>query len=184
MHPARFLLSVLAVAASGVTAFASASTDAVRKLAESELAALGRDAVIVEAVKAQNAAGRTLDEIKALDAKWQATAGVADFMKVLIDSPAGKHLAAWKQSHAYVSEVFVMDNQGANVAQTDKTSDYWQGDEAKFTECFKGKGTVFLGRMDFDESTQTYSIQVSVPVLDGEALIGAICIGVDVEKIE
>jgi hypothetical protein len=112
-----------------------------------------------------------------------ATAGVADFMKALIDSPAGKHLAAWKASRAYVSEIFVMDKLGANVAMTDKTSDYWQGDEKKFTECFKGKGEVFIGPMNFDDSTQTYSVQVSVPVLDGETLIGAICIGVDVEKL-
>jgi hypothetical protein len=174
---------VLAVLALQSTAFA-ASVEAVQKIATTELAALGRDPVIVAAVKAQNDAGRTLDEIKALDAKWQGTAGVADFMKALIDSPAGKHLTAWKQSHAYVSEVFVMDKLGANVAQTDKTSDYWQGDEKKFTECFKGKGEVFLGKMEFDESTQTYSIQVSVPVLDGNALIGAICIGIDVEKVQ
>lgn len=175
-----FLVAVFALQS---TAFA-ATVEAVQKIASTELAALGRDPVIVAAVKAQNDSGLTLEQIKALDAKWQGTAGVADFMKALIDSPAGKRLGEWKQSHAYASEVFVMDKLGANVAQTDKTSDYWQGDEKKFTECFKGKGEIFLGKMDFDESTQTYSIQVSVPVLDGDALIGAICIGVDVEKVQ
>lgn len=177
---AGFVSAVLALCPA---AFASDSAEAVRKLAASELAALGKDPVIVAAVKAQNAAGRTLDEVKALDARWQATAGVADFMKALMDSPAGKQLTEWRKSHAYASEIFVMDKLGANVAQTDKTSDYWQGDEAKFTECFKGTGEIFLGKMEFDESSQTYSIQVSVPVLDGDALIGAICIGVDVEKV-
>ena len=175
---------LVAAIATALTASASSSLEAVRKLADTDLAALGRDPVIVAAVQAQNATGRSLDEIKALDAKWQATAGVADFMRALIDSPAGKHLAAFKQGHAYVSEIFVMDRLGANVAQTDKTSDYWQGDEPKFTECFTGAGQVFLSKMEFDESTQTYSIQVSVPVLEGDALIGAICIGVDVEKIQ
>jgi len=177
----RILVAAMATA---LTASASASIEAVRKIADTDLSTLGRDPIIVAAVQAQNAAGHTLEEIQALDAKWQATAGVADFMRALIDSPAGKHLAAFKQSHPYVSEIFVMDRLGANVAQTEKTSDYWQGDEAKFTECFKDAGHVFLSKMQFDESTQTYSIQVSVPVMDGDALIGAICIGVDVEQIQ
>ena len=162
-------------------AFAS-SLDKVRQLATEDLAALGREPVIVAAVKEQNALSRSLSEIKEMDTRWQSTAGVADFMRALIDSPAGRHLGEWKRTRPFVSEVFVMDNQGANVAQTDKTSDYWQGDEPKFTECVR-TGRIHLGPMDFDESTQTYSIQVSVPVKDGDALIGAICIGVDVEQI-
>ena len=184
MHRIGQLALLLTGIVSTVAVSTADSTDKVRALATTELAALGRDPIVVAAVKAQNDVGRTLDDVKALDAKWQATAGVADFMRALMDSPPGKHLASWKQAHPYVSEIFVMDKLGANVAQTDKTSDYWQGDEAKFTECFKGRGEIHLGKMDFDESTQTYSIQVSVPVLDGEALIGAICIGVDVEQIQ
>lgn len=42
------------------------------------------------------------------------------------------------------AEIFVMDNQGANVAMSDKTSDYWQGDEDKFVRSFAGgEGKVF-----------------------------------------
>jgi hypothetical protein len=153
------------------------------ELSQGDFAALGRDPVVVAAVKAQNAQGLTLEKIKEHDARWMAAAGVADFMKVLMDSEAGRHLIAWKAAHPYVSEVFVTDNLGANVAMTEKTSDYWQGDEKKFTECFKGGGEIYLGPMTFDESTQTYSIQVSVPVLEGDTLIGTACIGVDVEKL-
>ena len=62
-----------------------------------------------------------------------------------------------------------MDNQGANVAMTDKTSDYWQGDEAKFKKSYhNGKGTVFVDEVEFDDSSQAYLVQVSVPVKDGD----------------
>lgn len=87
--------------------------------------ALLADPVIVEAVKAENAKGKTLDQIKELDAKWMATPGIADYMKVLMDSECGKYLRSLQQSAPYYAEIFVMDNQGANVAMTDKTSDYW-----------------------------------------------------------
>jgi len=78
-----------------------------------------------------------------------------------------------------------MDNQGGNVAMTDKTSDYWQGDEAKFQKSFNGgAGAVFVDEVEFDDSAQAYLVQVSVPVKDNNTVIGAITIGIDVDKIE
>ncbi|WP_197466328.1 MULTISPECIES: hypothetical protein [unclassified Oleiphilus] len=78
-----------------------------------------------------------------------------------------------------------MDNQGANVAMTNKTSDYWQGDEAKWQESFKdGAGAVHIGDVEFDESAQAYLVQVSVPVMDGGTAIGAITIGINLDDLE
>ena len=59
------------------------------------------------------------------------------------------------------------------------------GDEAKFKESFKGgAGAVHIGEVEFDDSTQAYLVQVSVPVKDNGKVIGAITFGVDVDKIE
>jgi hypothetical protein len=157
----------------------------VKTLAQATLAKLGTDPVIVSAVKAENAKGKTLDQIKALDEKWKATAGIVDYMQALMDSECGRHLRKIQNSESYYAELFVMDNQGANVAMTDKTSDYWQGDEAKFKESFNGgQGAVFVDEVEFDDSTQAYLCQVSVPVMDGGKVIGAITIGIDVDKIQ
>lgn len=175
----------------GILAFISASVlpaaDAparVAELAKGELATLASDPVIVEAITTQNAKGASLTDIEAADKRWMATPGTADFMKAVIDSPAGVHLRSWRKSRAYVSEIIVMDRLGANVAITEKTSDYWQGDEKKFTESFKDSGLVFLDKVKFDDSTQTYSVQVSVPVRDpAGTLIGVICYGIDIENL-
>jgi hypothetical protein len=35
-----------------------------------------------------------------------------------------------------IFEIFIVDNKGLNVAQTDPTLDYMQGDEAKFQKTF------------------------------------------------
>jgi hypothetical protein len=156
----------------------------VHELAQGELAALAADPVIIGAVTAQNARNAALADIQAADKHWMATPGTADFMKLVIDSPAGQQLRAWRKSRGYVSEIIVMDRQGANVAITEKTSDYWQGDEKKFSESFKAGGLVFVDKMKFDDSTQTYSVQVSVPVRDAAGtLIGVICCGIDLENL-
>jgi hypothetical protein len=43
---------------------------------------------------------------------------------------------------------------------------------------------VFVDDVEFDESTQTYLVQVSVPVKDGDNVIGAITFGIDVEQVK
>lgn len=154
-------------------------------LANSTLVKLGTDPVIVAAVKAENAKGKTLAQIQELDKKWMATAGVVDYMKAMMDSECGQYLKKIQSTQPYYAEIFVMDNQGANVAMSDKTSDYWQGDEPKFIESFKGgAGAIHISDVKFDDSTQAYLTQVSVPVKDGDKVIGAITVGIDVEKVK
>ena len=168
--------------------FAFAAEQAPQKivdLAHSTLVKLGSDPVIVAAVKAENAKRKSLNEIKGLDSKWKATPGIADYMNAMMESVCGKHLREIQNSETFYAELFVMDNLGANVCMSDKTSDYWQGDEAKFKESYKGgAGAVHVSNVKFDDSTQAYLVQVSVPVKDGGKVIGAITIGVDVDKAE
>lgn len=181
-----FTLSVLVmfVLMGSTMVLAEEAPQKVKDLAKGTLAKFGTDPIIVKAVKAANAEGKTLDQIQDKDAKWKATAGVVDYMKALMDSECGKYLQKILGSESYYAEIFVMDNQGANVAMTDKTSDYWQGDEAKFQKSFAGgSGAVFVDEVEFDDSTQVYAVQVSVPVMDGGKAIGAITFGIDVDKI-
>lgn len=149
------------------------------------LQAWGSDPVLVAAVKQQNAAGMSLDEVKKKDAAWMATTGVNDFMQSLMSNNAAKQLKSLESSKPYFTETFLMDAQGANVAMTNKTSDYWQGDEDKFTQSYQdGKGALHVGKVKFDESAQAYLVQVSVPVMDGGSAIGAITIGVNLDLLE
>ncbi len=166
-------------------ALAEEAPQKIKDLAQTKLAAYGKDPVIVAAVKAENAKGKTLEQIKALDAKWMATAGIADYMQALMDSECGKYLRDIQKSEPFYAEIFVMDNLGANVAMSDKTSDYCQGDEAKWQKSFNnGAGAVFVDQVKFDDSTKVYLVQVSVPVIDGDKAIGAITFGIDVDKVK
>ena len=144
----------------------------------------GNDPVLVSAVKAKNAEGETLEAVKKRDAEWRKIDGFDDQMKALMNNGAAKRLLELEKSEKYFFELFLMDNNGAIVAMTNKTSDYWQGDEAKWQESFKGgKGAVHIGEIEFDESAQDYLVQVSVPVMDGGAAIGAITIGIILDDL-
>ena len=162
------------------------------ELARSELSALATDPTIIEAVRAQNArhASLTQAEIDAMDKEWRAEVGAAS--GPMIDGVLSSAASAWlrersAQMAGLITEVFVTDNHGLNVAQSSVTSDYWQGDEDKWTETFgKPSGTIHLGDVELDESTQTYQSQISMPVNDpdsGEPL-GAITVGINLELLQ
>jgi len=175
-----FLLVTVATAVAGEKA-----PQKVVDFANTTLVAHGSDLVIVKAVQEENGKKKTLNQIKEYDQKWRQTPGVAPFMKELMESESGRYLRSIQNSAPYYAEIFVMDNKGANVAMTDKTSDYWQGDEAKFTQSFnRGQGGVHISDVEFDDSAQAYLVQVSVPVKDGDQVIGAITFGIDVDQIQ
>jgi len=123
--------------------------------------------IFVTAIKKQNNQRLSLKTIKQLDKEWLNTKGISVFMKSLMENSAAIKLFRMERLQPYYNELFLMDNQGAIVAMTNKTSDYWQGDEEKFQMSFNhGKGAVHIGEMKFDESTQNLLVQISVPIMD------------------
>lgn len=149
------------------------------------------DPVIVAAITAQNAMTSrfTDEEIAALDAAWRAEVGASDTPTI---SPVLENAAAELlrervgEFGGRITEVFVMDARGLNVAASHVTSDYWQGDEAKHSETFGvGAGAVHYSEVELDESTQRYQGQISMTIVDpmsGEP-VGAITVGVDAESL-
>ena len=80
-----------------------------------------------------------------------------------------------------------MDRQGCIVAESKKTSDFWQGDEDKFVKSFAdGKGAIFVDESTYDESTRAPLIQVSVPVFDPNTreAIGVMTVGLNIGVLD
>jgi hypothetical protein len=157
----------------------------------SEITVWATDPTLVEAIRAQNAVHSSLtqDDIGGLDAAWQAEVGGSDtpVISAVLQSPASEFLREKKDASAgVISEAFIVDAVGLNVAASDLTSDFWQGDEAKYQKTFSvGPSEVFVDEVEFDESSQTYQSQASMTIADpdtGEA-IGVLTIGVDVEAL-
>ncbi|MDQ0420949.1 hypothetical protein GVN24_04050 [Rhizobium sp. CRIBSB] len=148
------------------------------------------DPVVIAAIKAQNEknAGLSQADVDALDQTWRAEVESAD--KPMIDAVLGNELSKFLQqkqgeAEGTIAEVFVMDAKGLNVGQSDVTSDYWQGDEDKFSKSFGvGKDAIFVDEAEKDESTQALQSQASVTISDESgAPIGAITIGVNLDAL-
>ena len=149
------------------------------------------DNTVIQAVKAQNAkhAGLSQTDIDNMDKDWRAQTDASS--KPMIDAVLANALSNFLRqqkdgSQGIVTEVFVMDNRGLNVGQSDVTSDYWQGDEAKWQKTFQaGANGLFIDEVEMDESTQTFQSQVSMSIVDpatGE-VIGAITVGVNIDAL-
>ena len=149
------------------------------------------DKVVVTALKEQNAkhASLTQADIDRLDKEWRGQVDKAE--KPLIDSLMKNALSTFltqkkAETKGIVTEVFVMDDKGLNVGQSDITSDYWQGDEAKWQKTFLlGPDSIFFDKVEKDESTQALQMQVSVSIKDPETgkVIGAVTFGLNVDAL-
>ncbi len=163
----------------------------ITKLADTQVREWIKDPIVVNAIKAQNVkhANMTQADINKLDKQWMAETGSSSqpLIKSLLSNDLSKFLRAKKEaSKGLFTEIFVMDNKGLNVGQSDVTSDYWQGDEAKWQKTFLvGPKAIHISDVKKDESTQTYQSQLSLPVVDpaNNQVIGAITLGVNVEQL-
>lgn len=160
-------------------------------LVEQELRSWAEDPGVIAAITAQNAAHAGLDaaRIDALDKAWRAEVGAASQPTIapVLASPVSEGLRTRiAASQGRFTEAFVMDNLGLNVATAFPTSDYWQGHEDKFTATYGvGPQAVHVSEVEFDESTQSYQVQISFTVTDpaSGAAIGAMTVAVDAEQL-
>jgi hypothetical protein len=159
-------------------------------LAQGEIKQIAADPVLIAAIVAQNAITGAYDQaqIDALDQQWRAEVDAA--AKPLIDATLANEASVYlarvqEESGGKYTEIFATDAKGLNAAQSSVTSDYWQGDEDKFSQTFPvGPDAVFFGEVEQDESTQTFQSQVSITVVDASGTpIGSITFGVDLSTL-
>ena len=105
----------------------------------------------------------------------------------MLGNSLSQHLKGVADASAgLLTEVFVMDAKGLNVGQSAPTSDYWQGDEGKWKKTYgAGPGSVFIDKVEEDESTQSFQTQINLAITDPATgkVIGAVTFGVDAEQL-
>ena len=184
-------LALAALILGAGTAHADQYTDVMTAYARDHVQGWLSQPVLLSAIRNQNAqhSGLSQDRIDEMDRQWRAEVGLAarPIVDPVLNNAASDYLRGQVNGSAgVVTEVFIMDNHGLNVAASDATSDYWQGDEEKFTDTFgKGAGAIHISDIEFDESTQTYQGQVSMTVTDPETgtVIGAVTVGLNAEML-
>lgn len=141
------------------------------------------DPGIIAAIKTQNAAFANLrsSDLDTYDKEWRSEAarGGGPLIEELLARRLSHFLKSKQnESQGVISEIFIMDNHGLNVAQSVQTTDYWQGDEAKFLKTYTTDSkSWFVDHPQRDESNTLMDVQASMTIRDASgARIGAIAV--------
>jgi len=124
------------------------------------------DAVRATAEKANQENSLNQSEIASLDKQWMAADAADNDTQPLVSSVLNNELSAvltrFKEKFPQHVEVFLTDRQGVNVAATNRTSDYYQGDE-KWWQTASQQG-MYIGQPEFDESSNTVAINMATAI--------------------
>ena len=163
----------------------SGATELMKAFIKAELLPLSTNSVFVSEVKAQNAKGISINEIKRIDKQWIEAEDELPVHSEILNNVCSRELKKVIRTNSAIIEAFVMDNQGAVVGETNLTSDYWQGDEAKWTDSYRnGSGGVSIGKEKYDKSAGTKLQQVSLPIIDEDGnVIGAVTYGISTQRL-
>ncbi|WOI53489.1 hypothetical protein [Parvularcula sp. LCG005] len=165
---------------------ATVSEAKVRAFVTDRLLKIVEDPDIIEAIEAQNRAYTDLTptDITILDRRWRE--GDSKVIEGVMQSAlTAKMQGIVQETRGLIAEIIIMDDNGLNVALSNVTSDYWQGDEAKWKETYLvGPDALFIDDVEEDESTQVFQVQVSIPVVSEGVVIGAATFGIDADTVE
>ena len=115
--------------------------------------------------------------IQAMELAWGGLGVDEPRLKSILDHPASGLLKQLGQIVPTFREILLTDRYGQLVAATNKTSDYYQADEIWWQRAaLQGQGARYVGDVIFDESANTYGMEIAEPVRDLETgtLIGVI----------
>ncbi len=126
---------------------------------------IARDVPIRYAVVQSTGVAESPEEIKKRDQAWIANRRYP-LRQAIVKAPCSDHLRSLVKDDALVVEAFVMNDRGTLVCSIAETSDYWQGDEAKWQKTFQEGRETLVEDPAFDASSGTFAIQLSVPVSD------------------
>lgn len=134
------------------------------------LETLAKTPSLIEAVQAANAERKdwAKEEILSQDQAWASDdPGIQDMVDVIAGNSVSAYLVDFRNDNPQEAEVFITDVYGLNVAMTNRTSDFFQADENWWQSTFEGgKGSVYFGAVEYDDSSQVFAMDIGIPVRD------------------
>ncbi len=129
--------------------------------------------------------------IEKKDREWKNAKQTTTFMQNIIENSLSKEIKEEFELKEFYTEVygfpifvevFVTNKYGVNIAQTQKTSDYYQADEEWWQKA-KQKGQ-YVSEVLYDESAGMHSIEIAVPLEDKEKnFLGVIKVVYNIKEI-
>lgn len=149
--------------------------------------------LIVNTLRNQNAQTRRLerDEVRALDDAWRQEVGTDGIERPMVEEVMARPISLFLQERQQeadwmIVEIILMDARGLNAGLSVPSSDYWQGDEAKFMNTFAlASHEPTIDVIEFEAETGLLISQVSNTIFDPDTgkAIGAITVAVNMNKL-
>lgn len=182
----RYLaVSIVACSVLSITSHAQSNAPSVSILDEntiSEIREFLANPVVEMSVVAHNRRYKGVDQgqIDALDQAWRTERESDDqpLIAATLSSPLSTYLTQIQAASGGIfTEIFVMNAFGLNVGQSAITSDFWQGDEAKYQKTFLvGPAAVFVDEPEFNDESKTWRAQVNLTLAKDGQPIGAVTV--------
>jgi hypothetical protein len=191
----RLLLTAAsALALSGAVAAAEPAKPDIQKLVTPEVIKQMRTWIESDIVRisiaTQNERLSKLDQatIDTLDKQWVKERESEDkpLIAATLSNPLSIYLSRMQgRSLGLYAEIFIMDQNGLNVGQSSITSDFWQGDEAKFQKTYDvAPDAVFIDEPEFDDEMKVWRGQVNFTVTDTDGKsIGAATVELNLTEL-
>ncbi len=110
------------------------------------------------------------------DKQWKQASSDSPVVEKYLNTLLSLRLKKFVEMKGNIGEIFFTDRYGGLVVASSKTSDFYQADESWWQKTFNaGRGRVFIGDMEFDESSNNWSIVISVPVYSKNAEVIGVC---------
>ncbi len=126
-------------------------------------------------------------KLKQTDPLWAAATAEDALVKPRLENKVANRLKGHQATNPKkYAEILATDSKGALIAATGKTSDYYQGDEEWWNKAFNGgRGAIYVSTIHLDESTNLYTIDIAVPVMDelNQHAIGVIKVVLNAEEV-
>lgn len=128
--------------------------------------------------------------IDALDRQWAEATDSDGFIQSRLDNDIASELREFRVAFPNHVELFVTDRYGGLLGATNRTSDYYQADEAWWQAAWNnGAGQVYIGQPELDESAGTASIIIAMPIFDhnpagGQTLQGILRSTLNIQSLQ
>lgn len=175
-HPILTTLATLLFVAASALAAPPPEVKAKAEKRLAELQSLASEATVIAEVKAYNAKPAS----SMTNDAWKALSVISPEVKELTKNTLGIFLKGKKTPD--IAEIFVNGADGGKVAFLSKTSNWTHKGKAKHDQPMAGK--TWMGDVELDESTGKQSVQVALPIKDGDKVIGSIVIGLSVPDLK
>jgi nitrate/nitrite-specific signal transduction histidine kinase len=107
-------------------------------------------------------------QLLALDQEWLTADDESQLVQYILNPELNRltfQLENYAQAFPNHAEIFITDRYGGLLASTNRTSDYYQADEAWWQAAYNnGDGAFYIGQPEYDESAGLMAIIIAAPI--------------------